>query len=259
MVELFTPENIIAFVTLAALEIVLGIDNIVFIAIITSRLPEEAQARMRRLGLFMAMGQRILLLLAISWMARLTDPLVSILGRGISGRDMILLVGGLFLIAKATYEIHGTIEGGHEASTEHGSKKKVSPASILLQITLLDAVFSLDSVITAVGMVSNVGIMIAAVIASVIVMMIFANPVSSFIIKHPTVKMLALSFLLMIGFVLVMDGTGVHVPKAYVYFAMGFSMLVEIFNFKLRKKTEKATLHAAPSRSTGGPTHEENR
>lgn len=186
----------------------------------------------------MAMGQRILLLLAISWIAKLTDPVLTVGGHGVSGRDLILLAGGLFLIAKATYEIHGTIEGGHDSEGHGDNPKKVSPASILLQITLLDAVFSLDSVITAVGMVGNVSIMIGAIIASVIVMMLFANPVSNFIIKHPTVKMLALSFLLMIGFVLLMDGTGMHVPKAYVYFAMGFSIMVEILNFKLRQKAK---------------------
>lgn len=238
MAEILTIQNLIAFISLAALEIVLGIDNIVFIAIITSRLPVESQSRMRRIGLAMAMGQRIVLLLAISWIARLTDPVVTVFERGISGRDLILLAGGLFLIAKATYEIHGTIEGGHDDHGNVDTKKKVSPASILLQITILDAVFSLDSVITAVGMVGNVSIMIGAIIASVIVMMLFANPVSNFIIKHPTVKMLALSFLLMIGFVLVMDGTGFHVPKAYVYFAMGFSIVVEILNFKLRQKAK---------------------
>ncbi len=236
MAELFTIPNLIALISLAALEIVLGIDNIVFIAIITSRLPIEDQARIRRLGLAMAMGQRILLLLAISWIARLTDPLFTVFGKGISGRDLILIVGGLFLLAKATYEIHGTIEGGHGADAATNPKKTVNPTSILIQITILDIVFSLDSVITAVGMVSNVNIMIAAVIASVIVMMLFANPVSNFIVKHPTIKMLALSFLLMIGVVLIMDGTGAHVPKAYVYFAMGFSILVEVLNFQLRKK-----------------------
>jgi predicted tellurium resistance membrane protein TerC len=240
LADILTIQNLIAFISLAALEIVLGIDNIVFIAIITSRLPVESQSRMRRLGLAMAMGQRILLLLAISWIARLTEPVVTVFERGISGRDLILLAGGLFLIAKATYEIHGTIEGGHDGHGDVDTKKKASPGSILLQITILDAVFSLDSVITAVGMVSNVGIMIGAIIVSVIVMMLFANPVSNFIIKHPTIKMLALSFLLMIGFVLVMDGTGFHVPKAYVYFAMGFSIVVEILNFKLRQKAKIA-------------------
>jgi predicted tellurium resistance membrane protein TerC len=238
LTDLLTVQNLIAFISLAALEIVLGIDNIVFIAIITSRLPQEMQSRMRRLGLAMAMGQRVLLLLAISWIAKLTGPVLTVLGRGVSGRDLILLAGGLFLIAKATYEIHGTIEGGHDSHGVGDGPKKVSPASILIQITVLDAVFSLDSVITAVGMVGNVAIMIGAIVVSVVVMMLFANPVSNFIIKHPTVKMLALSFLLMIGFVLVMDGTGVHVPKAYVYFAMGFSILVEILNFKLRQKAK---------------------
>lgn len=224
----------VALLTLTSLEIVLGIDNIVFIAILTSRLPHEQRPKIRRIGLGLAMVQRILLLFAISWIVRLTDPLFAVLGRDISGRDLILIGGGLFLIAKATFEIHGTLEGdgGHGAP---GTNAKVSSvSSILMQIALLDTVFSLDSVITAVGMVSNVNVMIAAVVISVAVMMIFANPISEFITKHPTLKMLALSFLLLIGVVLVADGSGKHIEKGYIYFAMGFSLLVEMLNLKLR-------------------------
>lgn len=233
LLELLTPENIIAFISLAALEIVLGIDNIVFIAILTGKLPPEQQARMRRIGLGLAMVQRILLLLAISWVVQLVEPLFHVFGKGFSGRDLILIGGGLFLIAKSTFEIHGTMEGHGK---EEGKAKTASVASVLIQITLLDAVFSLDSVITAVGMVSEVSIMIAAVIVAVVVMMVFANPISNFIMRHPTVKMLALSFLLLIGVVLVADGTGHHVSKGYIYTAMGFSILVEMLNFKLRKR-----------------------
>lgn len=234
--SLLTVPNLIALLTLGALEIVLGIDNIVFIAIITSKLPYAQQARIRRIGLVMAMLQRILLLLAISWVVGLTAPLFTVLARAISGRDLILIGGGLFLIAKSTFEIHGTIEGGHGETADGATKpgKTISPANVLIQITLLDIVFSLDSVITAVGMVNNVAIMITAVVASVVVMMIFATPVSEFIVKHPTVKMLALSFLLLIGVTLLADGTGHHVEKGYIYFAMSFSILVEVFNFKLR-------------------------
>lgn len=234
MTELLTIQNLIALVSLSALEIVLGIDNIVFIAILTGRLPPEQQSKMRRIGLGLAMGQRILLLLAISWVVQLTDPLFTVFGHGISGRDVILVGGGLFLIAKATFEIHGTIEG--HSNQDDKAKKAVSATSVLIQITLLDAVFSLDSVITAVGMVNEVSVMVAAVVIAVIIMMVFADPVSNFIMRHPTVKMLALSFLLLIGVVLVADGSGHHVNKVYIYLAMGFSILVEFFNFKLRKK-----------------------
>ena len=242
MAEFFTPENMIALLTLTSLEIVLGIDNIVFIAILTSRLPPEQRPKIRRIGLGLAMIQRILLLFAISWIVRLTDPLFAVLGRDISGRDLILIGGGLFLIAKATFEIHGTLEGGHDKPGTNA--KSTSVTSILMQIALLDTVFSLDSVITAVGMVSNVNVMIAAVIISVAVMMIFANPISEFITKHPTLKMLALSFLLLIGVVLVADGSGKHIEKGYIYFAMGFSLLVEMLNLKLRG-----------SRTAGTKTH----
>ena len=234
LADFFTLPNMIALLSLAALEIVLGIDNIVFLAIITSKLHRSQQASMRRIGLILAMLQRILLLFAIGWVVKLTDPLFTLLGRAVSGRDVILIGGGLFLIAKATFEIHGTIEGGHDTSGTPPQTKQVNRAAMLLQITLLDIVFSLDSVITAVGMVNHLAVMIAAVLVSVAVMVVFANPVSDFIVKHPTVKMLALSFLLLIGVVLVADGSGRHVEKGYIYFAMGFSILVEVLNFKLR-------------------------
>ena len=234
LADFFTLPNMIALLSLAALEIVLGIDNIVFLAIITSKLHRSQQASMRRIGLILAMLQRILLLFAIGWVVKLTDPLFTLLGRAVSGRDVILIGGGLFLIAKATFEIHGTIEGGHDSSATPPQPKQVNRAAMLLQITLLDIVFSLDSVITAVGMVNHLAVMIAAVLVSVAVMVAFANPVSDFIVKHPTVKMLALSFLLLIGVVLVADGSGRHVEKGYICFAMGFSILVEVLNFKLR-------------------------
>jgi predicted tellurium resistance membrane protein TerC len=234
MIELLTAENMIALATLASLEIVLGIDNIVFIAIITSRLPAAKQPMARRIGLLMAMGQRILLLFCISWLAQLTEPLLTLFGKAFSGRDLILLIGGLFLLAKATYEIHGMVENVEDKS--HLKAGKASLTNILIQITILDIVFSLDSVITAVGMVDDVAIMVIAVILSVIVMMIFANPISQFILKHPTVKMLALSFLLLIGMVLVADGFGHKIEKAYIYFAIFFAILIEGLNFRLRKK-----------------------
>ena len=242
LADFFTFPNMIALLSLAALEIVLGIDNIVFLAIITSKLHRSQQASMRRIGLILAMLQRILLLFAIGWVVKLTDPLFTLLGRAVSGRDVILIGGGLFLIAKATFEIHGTIEGDHGSSDAPPPTKQVNRAAMLLQITLLDIVFSLDSVITAVGMVNHLAVMVAAVLASVAVMVVFANPVSDFIVKHPTVKMLALSFLLLIGVVLVADGSGRHVEKGYIYFAMGFSILVEVLNFRLRsiKKASQA-------------------
>ena len=233
--ELFTLDNLIALITVTALEIVLGIDNIIFLAILTSRLPPEKQPRTRKIGLVLAMGMRILLLLAIAWVVSLTMPLFHVFNHGVSGRDLIMFGGGLFLIAKATFEIHGTLEGteGQVHVKEH---QKVS--SVLLQITLIDIVFSLDSVITAVGMVGTIEIMVAAVIISVGIMMLFANPISVFILRHPTLKMLALSFLILIGFVLVADGLGKHIEKGYIYFAMGFSFIVEMLNLKLRKKQE---------------------
>lgn len=228
------PELLVAFFTLCAMEIVLGIDNVIFISILAGKLPKHQQDKARFIGLGLAMLMRVLLLLCISWMANLTTPLFTFLGQGISGRDLILIVGGLFLIAKSTHEIHGKLEGaeGH-AST----KVAASMASVLTQIVLLDIVFSLDSVITAVGMVNNINIMISAVIISVIFMMCFSGPISRFVDKHPTVKMLALSFLLLIGVTLMADGFGQHVSKGYIYFAMGFSVFVEFLNLRLRSKS----------------------
>jgi len=226
----------IAFLTLCALEIVLGIDNIIFISILASKLPVEQQAKARLIGLSLAMITRVLLLLSISWMAQLTAPLFEILGRGVSGRDLILILGGIFLVWKSTHEIHQKLEGAEENTN---IKAKAVFSSIIIQIILLDIVFSLDSVITAVGMVNNVPIMIAAVIIAVIFMMFFSGPISRFVDRHPTIKMLALSFLLMIGVMLIADGCGQHVPKGYIYFAMGFSVLVEILNIKMRTGSSK--------------------
>ena len=232
MEHFLTTEGAIAFLTLATLEIVLGIDNIVFISILTGKLPEEQRPRARFVGLALAMGMRIGLLFAISWVMGLTETLFEVAGHGISGRDLILLLGGLFLIGKATFEIHERLEGGH-----HGKEggKVASFGAILVQIALLDIVFSLDSVITAVGMAKHIEIMIAAVVVAVLVMMIFAGPVSRFIERHPTMKILALSFLILIGVMLVAESFGKHIEKGYIYFAMAFSLLVELVNMRLRK------------------------
>ena len=227
------PQMWIGLLTLTALEIVLGIDNIVFISIVAGRLPDKSQKKARLLGLALAMIMRVLLLLTLSWIMRLTEPLFAIGNFAVSGRALILIAGGLFLLAKSTREIHHRIEGGDE----HGTGAiRASFSAVLLQIVLLDAVFSLDSVITAVGMVDEIGVMITAVILSVAVMMIFAEPISRFIDRHPTMKMLALSFLLLIGVNLIGEGMGFHIPKGYTYFAMGFSLLVEMLNLKVRKR-----------------------
>ena len=229
---LSNPEAWIALVTLTALELVLGIDNIVFITILAGKLPPEERAKARTIGLALAMIMRIALLLTLSWMVRLTAPLFTVLGNEISGRDLILLIGGLFLLAKATHEIHQKLEG------ETGSRSKAvaaSMAAVLTQIVLLDLVFSLDSVITAVGMVKEIPVMVTAVVVAVILMMVFAKPVGDFVEKRPTVKMLALSFLLLIGTALVADGLDFHIPKGYIYFAMGFSVFVEMLNLRMRR------------------------
>jgi predicted tellurium resistance membrane protein TerC len=235
MADLFTTGNLIALLTLTGLEIVLGIDNIVFISILVAKLPRPRQARARRLGLLLAMGMRIALLLAISWVMGLTRPLFSLLDRGFTGRDLILLIGGLFLVAKATWEIHDKLEGG-----EHGAVRVETATfgGVLVQIMLLDIVFSLDSVITAVGMARDVEIMIAAVMIAVFVMMLAAGGISRFIERHPTMKMLALSFLLLIGVMLIADGFGQHVSKGYIYFAMAFSLFVEVLNLRIRRRGE---------------------
>ena len=226
-----SPDAWIALLTLTILEIVLGVDNIIFISILSGKLPESQQARARTLGLAVAMITRILLLLSIAWIVRLTAPLFAVLGQEFSGRDLILLGGGLFLLAKATHEIHQKLEG--EAG--HGTKR-VTPsfAAVIAQIVLLDVVFSLDSVITAVGMADDVAVMIIAVVVAIGIMMISAGAISSFVERHPTVKMLALSFLLLIGMVLVAEGFDQHIPKGYIYFAMGFSVIVELLNQRIR-------------------------
>ncbi len=232
---LLNPEIWVAFLTLLALEIVLGIDNIVFISILVDKLPEERQALARRLGLGMALVMRILLLLSLSWVIGLTAPLFAVFGQEISGRDVILILGGLFLLGKATYEIHENLEGeeGHASA-----RVKATFASVLIQIIVIDMVFSLDSVITAVGMVDQVSVMIAAVTVAILVMLFSAEAVAGIVTRHPTLKMLALSFLLLIGLALLLEGFDQHVPKGYIYFAMGFSVLVEFLNIRVRRRRE---------------------
>ncbi len=230
---LTNPEIWIGLLTLTALEIVLGIDNIIFISILAGKLPEEQQPKARNLGLGAAMITRILLLVSIAWIIKLTAPLFTVLSNEISGRDLILLIGGLFLLGKATFEIHDKLEG----EEGHASKKvAASFGGVIVQIMLLDVVFSLDSVITAVGMVDEVAVMIVAVVIAVGVMMLAAGPISSFVETHPTLKILALSFLLLIGVNLVAEGLDQHIPKGYIYFAMGFSVFVEFLNLRMRAK-----------------------
>ena len=248
-----SPEILIALATLTFLEIVLGIDNIIFISILSGKLPPSQQPKARRIGLLLAMGTRILLLFSLAWVIKLTAPLFTILRQELSGRDLILIVGGLFLLAKSTHEIHERLEGDEG----HGSARAAASfASVLVQIALLDLVFSLDSVITAVGMVDEVAVMIAAVIISVLIMMVAAEPISAFVHRHPTVKMLALSFLLLIGVSLLAEGFDQHIPKGYVYFAMGFSVFVEVINLRMRHKSAPIHLREAylPDAETpGGP------
>lgn len=250
MTELLTVENLIAFLTLTSLEVVLGVDNIIVIAIVTGRLPEHLQARARFVGLALAMLMRIGLLLTISWIMRLQAELFRIdllgLDRGFSGKDLILLGGGLFLLVKATMEIHATVEGD-----DHESRAKKAPSfsAAIVQILLLDMVFSLDSVITAVGMAQEIAVMVAAVVVAVIVMMIFAGRISRFVAKHPTVKLLALAFLIMIGVLLIADGLGQHLERGYIYFAMAFSLAIELLNMRARRNRERrreAAAEAAP-------------
>ncbi len=236
------PEVWISLLTLTLLEIVLGIDNLVFISILASKLPPSQRDRARTIGLALALVTRILLLLSLAWMMGLTNPLVTVMGHGVSGRDLILIVGGLFLLAKSTSEIHEKLEGEDGAVT---SKMAPTFSAVLVQIMLLDIVFSLDSVITAVGMVKEKAIMVAAVVLAMIFMLLFSGHVSRFIDKHPTIKMLALSFLLMIGCMLVAEGFHKEIPKGYVYFAMAFSVGVEFLNLRLRTKSKatKVALH----------------
>jgi predicted tellurium resistance membrane protein TerC len=237
------PQAWVALGTLTALEIVLGIDNIVFISIISGKLPEDQQGRAQFLGLAIAMVGRVLLLLSLAWIMGLTAPFFEVWGQAISGRDLILLFGGLFLVGKSTHEIHDKLEGEAD-ETAVGSAQ--SFASVLVQIFLLDLVFSLDSVITAVGMADRVGIMISAIVIAILIMMISAKKVSDFIHAHPTVKMLALSFLLLIGVMLIAEGFGQHVPKGYIYFAMAFSVFVEMLNLKMTKKQPPVILRDQP-------------
>ena len=239
---LLNPETWVAFATLTALELVLGIDNIIFISILVDRLPQQNRELARKIGLAMAMIMRIGLLLILSWIIGLVTPLFSFFEQDISGRDLILIAGGLFLVWKSTSEIHHAIEGAESAANTASS---VTFTSVILQIMVVDLVFSLDSIITAVGMVDDVRIMIAAVIASVVLMMVFARPIGQFVSDHPTVKMLALSFLVVVGVVLIAEGFDHHVPKGYVYFAMAFSLVVELLNIRLRKRGTKAQLKGA--------------
>jgi predicted tellurium resistance membrane protein TerC len=227
------PQAWIGFASLTVLEIVLGIDNIVFISILADRLPAAQQSRARLIGLGLAMVTRILLLLSLSWIIGLTAPLFSILGKQISGRDLVLLLGGLFLLGKSTHEIHGNLEG---ESDEASARAAPSFAGVLIQIMLLDIVFSLDSVITAVGMVDEIGVMVAAVVVAIGFMMAFSGAISGFVSRHPTIKMLALSFLILIGVALIAEGLDQHIPKGYIYFAMAFSVGVELLNLRVRRR-----------------------
>ena len=243
MLELLSdPQAWIALATLTALELVLGIDNIVFISILVDKLPKAQQERARRIGLFMAMFMRIGLLLVLSWIIGLVAPLFTVLGQEISGRDLILIVGGLFLIYKSTGEIHQSMEGeeGHASS-----RVKATFTAVILQIMVIDMVFSLDSIITAVGMVDELAVMVAAVVLSVGMMMLFAGAIGRFVSDHPTIKMLALAFLVVVGVVLIAEGLDYHVPKGFVYFAMAFSLGVEMLNIRMRKRSKKpAHLHS---------------
>ncbi|MBY5992363.1 TerC family protein [Ferrimonas balearica] len=230
---IYSPEAWIALATLTSLEIVLGIDNIIFISILVSRLPERQRDFARRLGLGLAMVTRLALLFSLTWVMGLTDSLFSVFGQGISGRDLILVGGGLFLLAKATHEIHNSLEGESEA---HSSSGTASMGMILVQIAILDVVFSLDSVITAVGLADQIMVMAIAIVIAVGVMLFSAKAIGEFVDSHPTVKMLALSFLVLVGMTLIAEGFEVHIPKGYVYFAMAFSVAVEMLNLKMRKR-----------------------
>ena len=234
------PQIWIAFITLTVLELVLGIDNVIFISILSGKLPAEQQPRARFIGLSLALVMRVILLFSLSWVIGLTEPLFSVFGQEVSGRDLVLLIGGLFLIAKSTHEIHGSLEG----EEGEGSRKTYAGfTAVIIQIMLLDIVFSLDSVITAVGMVNNLWIMIAAVVISIIAMMLFAGKIGAFVQRHPTIKMLALAFLLLIGVTLIAEGFHQHISKGYIYFAMAFSVFVEFLNMRLRKKAPPVELH----------------
>ena len=238
---LTSPEAWIALLTLTTLEVVLGIDNIIFIAILADRLPADQRAKARKTGLSLAIATRIMLLTSIVWIMRLTTPLFSLIGHPVSGRDLILIVGGVFLLFKSTREIHHKLEGDEEG--RDGSGRSVTFTSVIVQIALLDIVFSLDSVITAVGVAEDLAVMIIAVLLAGVFMIAAAGPVSGFVSRHPTVKMLALSFLLLIGMTLIAEGMGQHIPKGYVYFAMGFSIFVEMLNLRIKAKKAPVQLH----------------
>ena len=241
---IFNPEIWIALLTLTALEVVLGIDNIIFITVLAGRLPENERNRGRIIGLAMAMITRILLLLSLTWIMGLTKPLFQLLSYEISGRDIILLIGGLFLLAKSTHEIHANLEGEEERVE---TSKAVNFVGVITQIAILDIVFSLDSVITAVGLVNQIPVMVAAIIIAIIVMMVSAKSIGDFVESHPTIKMLALSFLILVGVSLIGEGLDLHIPKGYIYFAMAFSVGVEMLNIKMRskRKTKPVKLHKA--------------
>jgi predicted tellurium resistance membrane protein TerC len=234
------PQAWAALATLTALEIVLGIDNIIFISVLVGRLPPHQREKARLIGLALAMGTRLLLLLSLAWMMQLSAPLFEVLGQGISGRDLILILGGLFLLLKSTSEIHESLEGATE-SRQH--RAVASFVGVLLQIALIDIVFSLDSVITAVGLAQQIQVMMIAIVLSVLVMMFAAKPISDFVDTHPTIKMLALSFLILIGTALIAEGLDFHIPKGYIYFAMAFSVVVEMLNLRLRRKAQPVHLH----------------
>jgi len=238
---LHDPQAWISLLTLTGLEIVLGIDNIIFISILAGKLPQAQQAKARQTGLMLALVTRILLLASIAWMAKLTNPLFTLLDHGVSGRDLILIIGGLFLLVKSTMEIHEKLEG-HDGGANPG-EGGAKMGAVLVQIMLLDVVFSLDSVITAVGMAQHLGVMITAVILAMGVMLLAAGTISDFVNRHPTLKILALSFLILIGVTLVAEGTGAHIAKGYVYFAMAFSFGVEMLNLRLRSKSQPVALH----------------
>jgi predicted tellurium resistance membrane protein TerC len=230
------PNAWIALATLTALEIVLGIDNIIFISILVGRLPQEQRDRARRLGLTLAMASRIALLLSLAWIMRLTEPLFTVVGTDISGRDLILIGGGLFLLWKSVHEIHNSLEGEAEAAADAGAAARATFGSVLVQIAIIDIVFSLDSVITAVGLADQIAVMVLAILISVAVMLFAAKSIGEFVDRHPTIKMLALSFLVLVGVTLIAEGLGTHVPKGYIYFAMAFSVAVEMINIRLRKR-----------------------
>ena len=236
MPDLFSLESLAALAALTALEIVLGIDNIVFIAIVTGKLPQNMQAKARGLGLTLALAMRILLLLGVTWVMRLIQPLFEVWGHAVTGKDLVLILGGLFLLYKGTHELHGQVEGGPQGKA--GEDGAVSFGGAILQIGLLDIIFSLDSVITAVGMARHLAIMITAVILAIVIMIIFAGRVSRFIEQHPTMRVLALAFLLLIGVMLVVEGVGQHIDRGYIYFAMAFSLGVELVNMRRRKQLD---------------------